>query len=226
MRLSSDFVMPDKSWRHTVSRLAAMDRREVLSRTWQELAKQYDTLLSRVGFDFAEGLVGSPNVKPGRFFFASESLPGVLDLIRQRLPQKAEHIIRQADKICRHHFDLLGYEDLQYDNPIDWHFDAVHGKQAPRKAFHQIRYLDFAEVGDCKVTWELNRHQHLVTLAKAYCLTGERRYADEIFGQWRNWQAENPYPFGINWVSSLEVAFRSLSWIWMYQLLEGTPVML
>jgi hypothetical protein len=226
MRLSSDFVMPDKSWRHTASRLAAMDRREVLSRTRQELAKRYDTLLSRVGFDFAEGLVGSSNVKPGRFFFASESLPGLLELIRQRLPQKAEHIIRQADKICRHHFDLLGYEDLQYDNPIDWHFDAVHGKQAPRKAFHQIRYLDFAEVGDCKVTWELNRHQHLVTLAKAYRLTGERRYADEIFGQWRNWQAENPYPFGINWVSSLEVAFRSLSWIWMYQLLEGTPVML
>jgi hypothetical protein len=217
--------MPDKSWRHTASRLAAMDRREVLSRTRQELAKRYDTLLSRVGFDFAEGLVGSSNVKPGRFFFASESLLGLLELIRQRLPQRAEHIICQADKICRHQFDLLGYEDLEYGDPIDWHLDAVHGKRAPRRAFHQIRYLDFAEVGDCKVTWELNRHQHLVTLAKAYRLTEDRRYADEIFGQWRHWDAENPYPFGINWVSSLEVAFRSLSWIWMYQLLEGTPVM-
>ncbi len=80
-------------------------------------------------------------------------------------------------------------------------------------------------MGDSKVTWELNRHQHLVTLAKAYRLTEDRRYADEIFQQWRHWHAENPYPFGINWVSSLEVAFRSLSWIWMYQLLEGTPVM-
>ena len=217
--------MPDKSWRHTASRLAAMDRRELLSRTRQELAKRYDTLLSRVGFDFAEGLVGSSNVKTGQFFFASASLPALLEIIRQRLPQQAEHIIRQADKVCRHHFDLLGCEDLEYGDPIDWHLDAVHGKQAPRKAFHQIRYLDFDEVGDCKVTWELNRHQHLVTLAKAYRLTEERRYADEIFGQWRRWHAENPYPFEINWVSSLEVAFRSLSWIWMYQLLEGTPVM-
>ena len=217
--------MPDKSGRHTASRLAAMDRRELLSRTLQELAKRYDTLLSRVGFDFGKGLVGFLNLKPGRFFFASKSVPAVLDLIRQRLPQQAEQIIDQADKICRHHFDLLGYEDLEYGDPIDWHLDAVHGKQAPRKAFHQIRYLDFDEVGDCKVTWELNRHQHLVTLAKAYRLTEERRYADEIFGQWRHWQAENPYPFGINWVSSLEVAFRSLSWIWIYQLLKGTPVM-
>jgi hypothetical protein len=217
--------MPDKSWRHTASRLAAVDRRELLNRSRQELAKRYDTLLSRVGFDLAGGLVGSSNVKPKQFFFASASLPGLLELIRQRLPQQAEHIIRQADKICRHQFDLLGYEDLEYGDPIDWHLDAVHEKQAPRKAFYTIRYLDFDEVGDCKVTWELNRHQHLVTLAKAYRLTGERRYADEILGQWRHWQAENPYPFGINWVSSLEVAFRSLSWIWMYQLLEGTPVM-
>src|SRR5208283_1587485 len=75
------------------------------------------------------------------------------------------------------------------------------------------------------VTWELNRLQHFVTLAKAYRLTDDRRYADEIFQQWRHWHNENPYSVGINWTSSLEVAFRSLSWIWMYQLLEGTPAL-
>jgi hypothetical protein len=82
--------------------------------------------------------------------------------------------------------------------------------------------LDYDEVGDSKVTWELNRHQHLVTLAKAYKLTGDRRYADETLRQWRHWWAENPYPVGINWASSLEVAFRSLSWIWTYHLLQGS----
>jgi hypothetical protein len=30
---------------------------------------------------------------------------------------------------------------------------------------------------------------------------------------------------GINWASSLEVAFRSISWIWMYELLAGTPAL-
>jgi hypothetical protein len=102
---------------------------------------------------------------------------------------------------------------------------VVHGKQAPKNAFYNIRYLDFDQVGDCKITWELNRHQHLVTLAKAYRFTEDRRYADEILQQWKHWHATNPYPIGINWASSLEVAFRSLSWIWMYQLLEGTPVL-
>jgi hypothetical protein len=216
--------MPDKGWQHAASRLARMDRRELLDRGRQELAKRTDALLSCVGFDFARGLVGSANVRRGHFFFASESVAAMLELIRQRLPHQVEQIIRQADKICHHHFDLLGYADLEYGDPVDWHLDAVHGKQAPRRAFHKIRYLDFDEVGDSKVTWELNRHQHLVTLAKAYRLTEDQRYADEIFQQWRHWHTDNPYPFGINWASSLEVAFRTLSWIWMYQLLEGTPV--
>jgi hypothetical protein len=73
------------------------------------------------------------------------------------------------------------------------------------------------------VTWELNRHQHLVTLAKAACLTRERRYADELVQQWYSWQNANPYPLGINWASALEVAFRSLSWLWIRNLLAGCP---
>ena len=59
---------------------------------------------------------------------------------------------------------------------IDWHCDRVHGKRAPRKPWFRMKYLDFAEVGDSKVTWELNRHQHLVTLAKAYRLTGDQKF--------------------------------------------------
>jgi hypothetical protein len=217
--------MPSRSWLQIAARLAGMNRHEILDRSRQELSKRADSFLSKLGFDFSSGMVGSANLTPARFFFAPESVERVLHLIRQRLPQQAEQIVRQADKICRHEFDLLGYEDLDYGDPIEWHLDRVHGKQAPKKAFYKIRYLDFDEVGDSKVTWELNRHQHLVTLAKAFRLTKDRRYADEIFQQWRHWHTENPYAVGINWASSLEVAFRSLSWIWMYELLAGTSAM-
>ena len=77
-------------------------------------------------------------------------------------------------------------------------------------------------MGDHKVTWELNRHQHLVTLAKARLLSGDEKYTRELMAQWRSWIKANPYPLGINWGSTLEVAFRSLSWIWVDQLLAGT----
>jgi hypothetical protein len=217
--------MPARGWRQIASRLTHMDRHEFLNRSRQELSKRADVILSGFGFDFQRGLVRSPHTRPGRFFFSSTSLKSVLELLRHRLPNQAQEIVRQADKICRHHFDLLGYEDLDYGDPIDWQLDVVHGKRAPKKGFYKIRYLDFDQVGDCKITSELNRHQHLVTLAKAYRLTEDRRYVEEILRQWRHWHATNPYPVGINWASSLEVAFRSLSWIWMYQLLEDTPML-
>jgi hypothetical protein len=217
--------MPDGKWPHTVSRLAHMGGHEFMDRSRQELSKRADAVLRRFGFDFARGLVRPLNNLPARFFFAPSSVRSLLELLRQRCPQQADEIVRQADKICRHQFDLLGHRELAYGDPIDWHLDLVHGKQAVKKAFHQIRYLDFDQVGDSKITWELNRHQHFVTLAKAYRLTDDRRYADEIFHQWRHWHMENPYAVGINWASSLEVAFRSLSWLWMYQLLEGTPLL-
>jgi len=206
-------------------KLRKMDRHEFLDRSRQEFRKRSDAVLAGFGFDFVRGEPQSPNAQPGSFFFGAGRVENLLELIRQRLPEQVENIVARADRICAHRFDLLGYENLNYGPSINWHLDLVHGKSAPLKPFHRIKYLDFREAGDSKVTWELNRHQHLVILAKAYRLTGDERYASEIHSQWRDWHSANPYPMGINWASSLEVAFRSLSWMWVYRLLEGTPAL-
>src|SRR5207249_7956634 len=59
-------------------------------------------------------------------------------------------------------------------------------------------------------------------LAKAYRITADDRYARELKELWYDWQRKNPYPIGINWASTLEVAFRAHSWLWAAFLLEGT----
>ena len=210
-------------WRKLSDRVSQMDRAELRFRVRQEFAKRQDRLLSFLRFDFARNVRRAGGGKRGNFFFTPEEVAGRLDLLRQRLPEQAQRIVQQAEKLVQHRFDLLGYSDLAYGSPIDWHLDYVHDKRAPRKVFYRVPYLDFAKVGDSKITWELNRHQHFVTLAKAYRLTGDARYVDEILRQWRHWWAENPYPVGINWASSLEAAFRSLAWLWTVHLLEGAP---
>src|SRR5260370_3053399 len=144
--------------------------------------------------------------------------------MRKRFPAETEQTISYAERICQHRFDLLGDEGRDYGQKIDWHLDAIHGKRAPRKPWYQIQYLDYGAVGDSKVTWELNRHQHLPTLAKAYRLTGTKQFAEELFRQWFDWMNDNPYPIGINWRSGLEVAFRGLAWLQMRPLLEGCDV--
>ncbi|PYU30003.1 MAG: hypothetical protein DMG31_15075 [Acidobacteria bacterium] len=189
-------------------------------RVGQELAKRWDALL----FSRLPRTIGFQAESSGNFFFSAEQLSPIVTFLRQRMPEAIEATIVQAERICRHEFDLLGYEGLHYGPEIDWHLDAVSGKSAPRKLWFKIHYLDYSEVGDVKVTWELNRHQHLVTLAKAYCFTGDDRYVLELIRQWYAWQQNNPYPIGVNWASSLEVAFRSLSWLWILHLLQRCPL--
>lgn len=212
-------------WRPLAKKIGKMDRRELSDRARQEFRKLWDSLRSRFGQDFTKDAFSNTGSKSCSFFFNHSQIAELLELLRQRLPHQVDHTISKAERILAHRFDLLGFEDIDYGERINWHLDAVHGKAAPLKPFHAIRYLDFDEVGDSKVIWELNRHQHLVTLAKAYRFTNDRRFSDELLAEWQDWQSANPYPLGINWSSSLEVGIRSLSWIWMYHLLEGTEAL-
>jgi hypothetical protein len=212
-------------WKRLYRRAITMDRAEIADRVRQRTAARFDFLRYKAGADFSVPLDFSSSRVPPQFFFTPESVPALCARLRRQFPETAELIVKRAEQICLHHFDLLGYKDLDYDSEIDWHCDRVHGIRAPRKPWYRLKYLEFSEVGDSKVTWELNRHQHLVTLAKAVRLTGNHKYAEELFRQWHHWHAENPYPIGINWASSLEVAFRSISWLWIYFLLSDSPVL-
>ena len=160
-------------------RLIAMSPAEAYDRLRQAMSARLDLARAHLGFSFAPKL-RSADRDAGHFFFDSQSVPSMCALLKQRLPQQAEQIIAQARQICRHRFDLLGYEGIDYGTEIDWHCDCVHKKRAPRRPWFKIHYLDFEEVGDSKVTWELNRHQHLVTLAKAYRLSGREEFSAEL----------------------------------------------
>ena len=217
-----------------LARVSQMDWEEVRVRMGQEFHKQRDLLMHRMGMRNGPIRVTADSAaRPGQFFFSDSEISERVELLRKHLPAEASEILREADEICGHRFRLLGYENLCFnrdggsDKEIDWHLDPVHGKRAPLDPWFKIPFLDFAVVGDHKVTWELNRHQHLVTLAKARLLSGDDRnnekYVRELMAQWRSWIKANPYPLGINWGSTLEVAFRSLSWIWVDQLLAGIP---
>ena len=215
-------VTSESKWQRTRARLAAMDRDELQTRLGQEVAKRLDLVRYRIGLRRWVPRPGGSTAS-ANFFFSPKEVPEILQAIRSRLPDRAEEIVLEADAICLHRLRLLGYNALDYGPEIDWHLDVVHGKRAPRRPGYRIDFLNFSEVGDHKVIWELNRHQHLVTLAKAWLLTGSWRYVDELATEWYSWQRANPYPLGINWASSLEAGFRSLAWLWVRELLSAAP---
>ena len=158
-------------------------------------------------------------------FFAGPSDPRLPALMTERLPASVHGIVAAADRALAKRFDLLGYRDLSFGDPIDWHLDPVAKRQAPLRHWTLLDPLDAATVGDSKVVWELNRHQWLVGLGQAYRLTGDERYPAMFADTIRAWLRANPQGMGINWASSLEVAFRLISWCWALSLFRGaTPL--
>jgi hypothetical protein len=133
-------------------------------------------------------------------------------------------VIRRANRVKQHRFDLLGIT-IEAEPAIHWRRDYVSGRETGVAFFRTIPYLDAARAGDHKVIWELNRHQHLVLLAQAYLFSHEKAYLTEIERQLESWLDQNPVHASINWASALEVAFRALSWIWVWHLAgnELTP---
>jgi len=179
-------------WQSKLARISRMDWEEIRVRARQEFHKQGDLLLHRMGVRAgALRLKTNRATGQGQFFFLASKGSERAELLRKHLPDEASKIMREADEICGHRFRLLGYQYLVFnldgagggnsvgsDNfkDIDWHLDPVHRKRAPLDPWFKIPFLDFAVVGDHKITWELNRHQHLVTLAKAALLSRDEKY--------------------------------------------------
>jgi len=178
---------------------------------------------------------------PRRFPVQRAQKVAVADWIRREFPDSPDHAAARADRILAGEYDLLGYRALRFDRSassthlcpscpscwpsaaIDWHYDPVHDRHAPQLYWSDVPYLDPAS-GDHKIIWELNRHQHWLTLGRAYWLTGNATYRTRFIAELTSWMQANPPLTGINWASMLELGFRSLSWIWALEFFVETPV--
>lgn len=154
-------------------------------------------------------------------------LPGLMDpdqsatFLEKHHPDERDHLVSVADEIMEGRIEILGFGTIDCGSVPLWNHEPVADKTASKIHWSRIAYLDPGAVGDSKIVWELNRHQFLVTLGQAYRLTGDGRYADRIWQLIDAWISDNPPGYGINWTSSLEIAFRSIAWCWAWHLGEG-----
>ncbi|HEX8179976.1 MAG TPA: alginate lyase family protein [Pyrinomonadaceae bacterium] len=158
------------------------------------------------------------------FFPAFADRAGTLTELERRFGARAAAtLIARAQRITEGTFDLLGLRDLRFGEPIDWHLEPVSGKRAPLVHWRRINYLDASVAGDKKLIWELNRHQYFSTLGRAYWYTRDELYAATFAAHLAAWMDENPPKLSINWASSLEVAFRAISWLWALHFFKDAP---
>ena len=144
-----------------------------------------------------------------KFFEGFQQPPQtVAQLHSKYFPEETESLMRDARKIVTEHsWPLLGFGGLAFGDEIDWLADPVSGVAWPLEYHTNSR----TEGGDIRVLWELNRLGHLITLGRAYVLSGEEDLAEEFFKQVEGWNSQNPIGCGPNWSCAMEVALRAMN---------------
>jgi len=91
----------------------------------------------------------------------------------------------------------------------------------PKEEFsYDINCSQRVDIGDIRTNWELNRHYQFAALAKSYYLTGNPSYYTELKELFFDWNQQNPFLWGVEWTSPMEIAIRVNSWIFMYCFLD------
>ena len=173
--------------------------------------------------DAQEALTHHFTARSARFLISRSGKDAIVDRVTAQHPGARDAAIVQADALLVGRYDVLGYQSLRFSNGgavPDWHYDPVHKRRAPLEFWSAVPYLD-PSCGDHKIIWELNRHQHWLVLGRAYWLTGRRAYRTRVLAELDSWLAANPPLVGINWASMLELALRSLSWVWAIEFFAG-----
>lgn len=151
------------------------------------------------------------------FFFNTDNYRLKKDYL-SNYAEQVEETIENANKYLNHEFSFLGRQ-FKFDDKVNYHYGF--GQSPPsNQYFSDINY--FIPSWDVKITWELNRQQHLPILAKAYFITSDEKYAKEVCKQIEQWIEQNPYLLGVNWVEGIEASIRMYSWIFAYNYIRNS----
>lgn len=148
----------------------------------------------------------------------------VPDRQRPGLPRGARHeLLAEAAKVAAGSWRTFGAATRPMATPVPWCAD-VSRLAAPLTHWSRVRVLHGPGGADIKEVWELNRHRGLLRLAQAWYLERDSAWAASLASHLDSWLEQNPPGLGINWASSLEVAFRALTWTWIRALTRDATI--
>jgi hypothetical protein len=119
-------------------------------------------------------------------------------------------VLAYADAILRGEYPLMGYGCPHLGINPNWQCDWVSGKTWPIQGSEKMQIVRH-DGSDVKAPWELSRLQFGPVVAKAYVLTGDRKYREALQCLLTDWIARNPIGRGVNWTVAMEAALRGIS---------------
>ncbi|MDY0093671.1 MAG: heparinase II/III family protein [Candidatus Vecturithrix sp.] len=138
----------------------------------------------------------------GPFFHSVDAVRDFPDVWNDSLIQDAERIVQGYLRFYARHWQDVGA-------PPNWFLNPFNGKVWSNQKSHWTVFPDFhPDLGDIKHVWEASRFEWVVTLARAYAVSGNAIYIDTL-NQWLgDWAKHNPVNSGLNWKCGQEAAIR------------------
>lgn len=145
-----------------------------------------------------------------RFLFkVDESLRERLNRV---LGDRHKLVTREADAILRGVFPMFGMKQVDLGFPPDWSLSASMERGEPAARWdlgqHWTALARPDGSADVKLLWEPARFASLYSLARAFALTDDRRYAQAAWALIESWRRANPPNRGPHWESGQEAALR------------------
>jgi len=149
---------------------------------------------------------------------------GIKKFLKGLSEEKKVEIILVADKAIRGIITGFSSVELDYGNPINWHYNPLTRVES-QKHVKWYRIPDFdADRGDIKVIWEASRFTHFFYLSRAYLITGDKKYYNAFSEQLEQWLNDNTYPYGANYKCGQECALRMINTLITYAVFENCGV--
>jgi len=143
-----------------------------------------------------------PFVEAGPYFQSVDAVRDYPDGWKAALIADAERIVQGSLRYYTRHWHAIG-------NPPNWFLNPFNGRVWANQKKHWIDLQDFSpDLGDVKHVWEASRFEWVVTLARAYAISGSGIYLDSLNQRLSNWAISNPINSGPNWKCGQEAAIR------------------
>jgi hypothetical protein len=157
------------------------------------------------GFDIGDGPL--PVIPALR-----QSLAGSSSELQQQVHRAAQDILNRPLEIFGQQWSAAPLDQALAADPLFFHFDPVSRRHWPAEAYcFDISYRDPQGYGDYKFCAELNTLQICQTLAAAAFLENSGKLKELVWTIWNAWCATNTPFLGINWVSGVNIALRTVS---------------
>lgn len=148
----------------------------------------------------------------------------IRDFLLNLSNEKKSEIISIADKAIIGKITGFSSIELDYGNPINWHYNPITNTESPKnKKWYNIPDFD-SELGDIKVVWEASRFTHFFYLIRAYLLTNNKKYYDSFSNQLEEWIINNPYPYGANFKCGQEASLRMINTLMAYSIFNNLGI--